>query len=213
MGNSCFIIFIAYKGLHGEKCPIYNDAELTMKEMIDICVFEKVNENLVCRAVPQNVYYATNFVIDLSKVDVSDITVDGVIYHSQACPSLLIYINKENGKICTKAETNSSEIFDVYKLKRQYSKSFSKTLKEHILKQTIIKFEADSGKLCKYAVIKYKSCTETENMYSDSSTFQQPHGNSKKQKEPYLRTFPSIMKKIKSTGSVSAPKEVVSIFI
>ena len=38
MGNSCFIIFIAYKGLHGEKCPIYNDAELTMKEMIDMCV-------------------------------------------------------------------------------------------------------------------------------------------------------------------------------
>ena len=171
MGNSCFIIFIAYKGLHGEKCPIYNDAELTMKEMIDICVFEKVNENLVCRAVPQNVYYTTNFVIDLSKVDVSDITVDGVIYHSQACSSSLIYINKENGKICTKAEINSSEIFDVYKLKRQYSKSFSKTFKEHILKQTIVKFEADSGKLCKYAVIKYNSCSETENMYSDSGTF------------------------------------------
>ena len=117
-GNSCFIIFIAYKGLHGEKCLIYNDAELTMKEMIDICVFEKVNENFVCRAVPQNVYYTTNFVIDLSKVDVSDITVDGVLYHSQVCPSSLIYTNKENGKICTKAETNNSEIFDVYKLKR-----------------------------------------------------------------------------------------------
>ena len=53
-GNSNFIIFIAYKGLHGEKCPIYSDAELTMIEMIDICVFEKVNENLVCTTVPQN---------------------------------------------------------------------------------------------------------------------------------------------------------------
>ena len=157
MGNSCFNFYIAYKDLHGEKCPIYNDAELTMKEMIDICVFEKVNEHLVCRAVPQNVYYTTNFVIDLSKVDVSDITVDGVIYHCQACPSSLIYINKGNGKICTKAETNSNETFEVYKLKSQYSKSFSKTLKEHILKKTIEKFEADSGKLCKYAVIKYKS--------------------------------------------------------
>ena len=134
MGNRCFIIFIAHKGLHGEKCPTYSDAELTMKEMTDICVFEKVNENFVCRAVPQNVHYTTNFVIDLHKVDVSDITVDGVIYHSQACPSSLIYINKENRKICTKAETNSSEIFDVYKLKRPYSKSFSKTLKEYILK-------------------------------------------------------------------------------
>ena len=167
MDNSCFIIFIAHKGIHGEKCPIYNDAELTMKEMIDVCVFEKVNENLVCRAVLQNVYYTTNFVIELSKVDVSDITVDSVIYHSQACSSSLNYINKENGKICTKAETDSTEIFDVYKLKRQYSKSFSKTLKEHFLKRTIVKFEADSGKLCKYAVIKYKSCSETENMYSD----------------------------------------------
>ena len=117
-GNSCFIIFIAYKGLHGEKCPIYYNAKLTMKEMIDICVFEKVNENFVCRAVPQNVYYTTNFVIDLIKVDVSDITADGVLYHSQVCPSSLIYTNKENGKICTKAETNNSEIFDVYKLKR-----------------------------------------------------------------------------------------------
>ena len=47
-------------------------------------------------------------------------------------------------------------------------------------------------------------------MYSDSGTFQQPHGNSKKRKEPYMRTFPSVMKKIKSIGSVSAPKEVVS---
>ena len=90
MVNRCFIIFIAYKGLHGEKCPIYSDPELTMKEMIDICVFEKVNENFVCRAVAQDVYYTTNFLIDLSKVDVSDITVDGVIYHSQACPSSLI---------------------------------------------------------------------------------------------------------------------------
>ena len=79
-------------------------------------------------------YYSTNFVINLSKVDVSDITVDGIIHHSQACPSSLIYIKKEHGKICTKAETNSSEIFDVYKLKRQYSKSFSTTLEEHILK-------------------------------------------------------------------------------
>ena len=52
MGNSCFIIFIAYKGLHGEKCLIYSHAELTMKEMTDTCVFGKVNENLVCRAVP-----------------------------------------------------------------------------------------------------------------------------------------------------------------
>ena len=85
-------------------------------------MFEKVNENLVCRTVPQNVYYTTNFVIELSKVDVSDITVDGLSYHSQACPSSLVYINKENGKICTKAETDSTEIFDVYKLKRQCSK-------------------------------------------------------------------------------------------
>ena len=112
---------------------------------------------MVSRAVPQNVYYTTNFVIALSKVDVSDITVDGVIYHCQACPSSLIYINKGNGKICTKAETNSNETFEVHKLKSQYSKSFSKTLKEHILKKTIEKFEVDSGKLCKYAVIKYKS--------------------------------------------------------
>ena len=68
MGNSCFIIFIAYKGLHGEKCPIYNDAELTMKEMRDICVFEKVNENLVCSAVLQNMYYTTNLQSTLVKL-------------------------------------------------------------------------------------------------------------------------------------------------
>ena len=154
---------------------MYSNAELTMKEIIDIYVFEKVNKKFLCRAIPQNVYYTTNFVMDLSKVNVSDITVDGVIYHSQACPSSLIYINKENGKICTKVETNSSEIFDVYKSERQYSKSLSKTLKEHTLKRTIVKFEADTGKLCKF--IKYKSCWETENMNSDSGTFQQPQGN------------------------------------
>ena len=43
MGNNCFIIFIAYKGLHGKKCPIYNDAELTMKEMIDVCLKKLTN--------------------------------------------------------------------------------------------------------------------------------------------------------------------------
>ena len=101
-----------------------------------------------------NLYYSTNFVIDLSKADIPDITVDSVIYHSQAFPSSLIYISKENRKICTKAGTSNSEIFDAYKLKRQYSKSFSKTLKKHFLKQTIVKFEADTGKLCKYAIIK-----------------------------------------------------------
>ena len=98
IGNRCFIIFTTYKGLHGEKSPMYSDSELTMKETIDICVFEKVNENSVCRAVPQNVYYTTNFAMDLSKVYVSNITVDGVIYHSQACPSSLIYITKKMGK-------------------------------------------------------------------------------------------------------------------
>ena len=127
MGNRCFIIFIAYKGLHGEKCPTVTQS-LPWKKWCVVCVFEKVNENLVCRAVAQNLYYATNFVIDLRKVNISDIAADGVIYHSQACPSSLFYINKENGKICTKAETNSSEIFDVYKLQRQDSKSFSKVL-------------------------------------------------------------------------------------
>ena len=212
MGNNCFIIFIAYKGLHGKKCPIYNDAELTVKEIIDICVFEKDNENLLCRAVPQNVYYTTNFVINLSKVDVSDITVDGVMYHCQACPPSLINTNKKNGKICTKAETNSSEIFDAYKLKRQYRKSFSKTLKEHILKRTIVKFEADSGKLCTYAVIKYKSYSEIENMNSDSDTFQQAHGNYKKRKEPYMKTFPSVMKKINLLGQSQLQKKLLPKF-
>ena len=65
-------------------------------------------------------------------------------------------------------------------MKRQYSKSFSKILRKHILKRTIVKFEVDTGKLCKYAVIKYKSCSETENINSDSGTFQQLHGNSEK---------------------------------
>ena len=58
--------------------------------------------------------------------------------------------------------------------------------------------------------MKYKTCSETANMNSNYGTFQQPHENSKKRKEPYMRTFPSLMKKIKSIGSVSAPKEVVS---
>ena len=58
--------------------------------------------------------------------------------------------------------------------------------------------------------MKYKTCSETANMNSNCGTFQQPHENSKKRKEPYMRTFPSLMKKIKSIGSVSAPKEVVS---
>ena len=127
--------------------------------------------------------HTTNFVIDLSKVDVSDITVDGVIYHSQGYPSSFINISKENGNISTKVETNSSEIFDVYKLRRQHIKSFSKTFEKRILKRTIAKFEAGSSKLSTYAVIKYKSCSETENMNPDSGTCQQPHGHSKKRKE------------------------------
>ena len=45
-------------------------------------------------------------------------------------------------------------------------------------------------------------------MNSDSGAFQQSDGNSKKRKEPYMRIFPSVLKKIKSIGSV--PKEVVS---
>ena len=138
--------------------------------------FKIINESFVCRAAPQNVYYTKNFLIDLGKVDVSDITVDGVIYHSQACPS------------------------------------FSKTLKEHFLKRAIVKFEADAGKLCKYAVIKYKSCLEAGHMNSDSGASQQPHGNSKKRKEPYMRIFSSVMKKIESIRSVSAPKKLFSKF-
>ena len=161
-------------------------------------MFEKVNENFVCRAVLQNVY--TILKIPIEKVDASDITADGVIYYSQACLSSLIYINKK-GKICTKAETNSNEIY-----KRQYSESFSKALEEHVLKQTIVKFRVASLKFDLNMLLLNTRSAETENMKSDSGTFQQPHGNSKKRKEPYMRTFPSVIKRLNLFGQFQLQK-------
>ena len=108
--------------------PVYHTAKLKRKEIMDICVSEKVNEKVVCTEYSSG---SPTFVVDLMFVKAEDLTTDGLIYNTHTSPSERLSIKLDtNGSIlssekyCKGNEGNQP----TYLYKRQYSDCFSMQL-------------------------------------------------------------------------------------
>ena len=183
---------------------------LSIKEVLDICVDEKFPKEK-CDKVPMMVDRNAVFVIDLSVVNIFDITADDCGAYSKhsslstgvevdvddegVCGSILTTISKENAR--SLPGTANKRRFLV---KRQYSwHTLSRDYKR------IISKVEENGKLLRYAIVQY--IVKTANA---SSLFERRHGNSKKSQEPYIRTKPSAMKKIRDLGQKGSAKQIIN---
>ena len=206
------LLSLAYTGLHNDLYPVYASRRFSLKEMVEICIGEKVETKNVCKVVPQHVYYDSAFVVDLHAVSAIDLTTDGLIYHSHTCPKKHVDVEYVLTKLIQAkiVPTSSKATFVMH---RQYSHCSSSQIPGVYLKRTITRFSKGTDKKCRYAIITYKS------NYSDISgeaipttdIYKKIHGNSKLRKEKYTRTFPSVMKDIKVHGLTTTPKRVISL--
>ena len=149
------------------------------------------------------------FVIDLEKVDHRDISADdNGIYGKHSSPSERVKLKlTDKGKIdsvatLNRGQANSSQDEDeseLFIVRRQYS--WHKSTDDFC--RIVSKVEHD-GSYLRYAIVQYKvgdKCRHFSLL---------PHGNDRRDdKEPYLRTKPSIMEKIKSKGKNESAKRVI----
>ena len=199
-----FILFIAV--ING--CPVFRQSKkgLTISEILEICVCEKVQPAYVCRKVPQAVRENAVFVVDIKDaVPHRDLTADdnGVYTkHSSPCEKVRADFRDdgtvERIQVVTSGESDG--ICDVYNVRRQYSwhhttKAFSRV---------ITKVEIN-GSSAKYAIVQYKAPPDATQLSLRA------HGNSKKKNEAYYRTKPSVLKKAKAAAQANdRPKRIIS---
>ena len=169
---------------------------LSIKEVLDICVDEKFPKEKSCDKVPMMVDRNAVFVIDLSVVNIFDITADDCgAYSKHSSPSTGVEVDVDDEGVCgsilmTISKENAHSLPGTankrrFLVKRQYSwHTLSRDYK------CIISKVEENGKLLRYAIVQY--IVKTANA---SSLFERRHGNSKKSQEPYIRTKPSVMKK------------------
>ena len=216
-GKICKLVLLnlAYKGEHDLRYPVYCTKKLKMKDIINICLAEKVNIELVCKHVPQHIYHNAVFVVDLMFVKAEDLSTDGLIYNSQACPVnfVQVLLGEDNGvRQCKIVPLDGNQTESIFKFKRQYSQCYSSKIVGVKLKRTISKIEKMNGELCRYAVISYDFVGQ-EHIYDTGrkiDLFKRVQGNSKHRQEPYNRTFPSVINEIKHKGATSSPKNIVT---
>ena len=201
-------------GLHNDRYPVYCASRLSLSEMAKICIGQVVDSDLVCKAVPQHVFYDSVFVVDLHVVTATDLSTDGLIYQSHTCPTKYVSMDHLPSKqISVKlAKKNDNNKKSVYTMQRQYSKCYSQKVPGVYLKRTITKFKKHNGDFCKYAMVMYKSnyVDITGEAVPKANIFTKSHGNLKLRKESYTRTFPSVLKQMKGHGMVNSPKRIIT---
>ena len=69
-------------GDYSECCPKYCVKRLTLKEMAEICIGKKVDQDLVCKNVPYAIKSNVVYVIDINCVPLNDLSVNGFIYNT-----------------------------------------------------------------------------------------------------------------------------------
>ena len=65
-------------GGNSERCPKYCVKRLTLKEMAEICIGKKIDQDLVCQNVPYAKKSNAVNVIDINYVPLNDLSVDGL---------------------------------------------------------------------------------------------------------------------------------------
>ena len=176
---------------------------------MEICVSGDVPRNKVCTKVPRGVQTTATFVIDLEKVDHWDISADdNGIYGKHSSPSQRVKLKlTDEGKIeevtiLNRGQAESEQDQDegeLFIVRRQYSWHKS----TNAFCRIVSKVEHD-GSFLRYAIVQYKV---GDNCHHLSLL---PHGNDRREdKEPYLRTKPSVMDKIRSKGKNESAKSVI----
>lgn len=183
---------------------------LKLKEILSICVEEKVPKQKICTKVPTMVDRSAIFVIDLSVVNDLDLAADDCgAYGGHSSPSVAVEVEvDDNGNLGQSVRTlrkedglqSGSKNARRFLVRRQYS--WHSLTKDY--RRIITKVE-ESNKRLRFAIVQY--IVKTKNT---SSLFEKPNGNSKKTKEAYFRTKPSVLAKIREIGQKGSAKEIIT---
>lgn len=179
-----------------------------MKEILQICVGQKVPQKKICSRVPSMVDQSAVFVVDLSAVDYKDLPADDCgIYGRHFTPSESVHVHLDEddnvvgfqkvrkGDKTTKSKRTESP----YIVRRQYS--WHSVTDE--FRQIIVKVEHE-GKFLRLAVVQY-----IVNTSDTSATFKRPYGNSNSS-DLHQQTKPSVLAKIRKIGSTGSAKHIIS---
>ena len=201
---------------HMGRFPLFSTQRVKLVKMADICIAGNISDELVCKGVPQNVYQDAVFVVDLERVQLSDLTTDGVIWckHTSPVELLAVEIVGRTVKKCRILPKGGAialtEKEEKFVMRRQYSRSWSSNRTVQ-LSRIISKFFATDDTPAKYAMVQYKVDGEGNGL-SVHQEFQKSHGNSKTG-EPYIPTFKSVLQNIKDQAPSKRPKQIINNII
>ena len=198
--------------------PVFKIGKLRLDELVDICVSKNINDKLLARTVPWNIFKSVVYVLDTSVVNNRDISTDGIIYDEHSSPSENICVTFDENNAVTQIErnknssknANTDHIVQKFKIKRHYSKVCSAG---HVLQRTIVRFFDANGEQLVYVPIIYVldgHLKGSKNRPLQSNPFKRPHGNSRKSTDSYSRTNPSVMNRIEYLGQHKRPKQIIT---
>ena len=192
-------------------CPVFKKMKkgIGLKDILGICLSEKVPEKLICHEVPSAVTESAVFVVNLEKIKIEDLTTDDCgVYGTHSSPSEIVSVRLNDlGQIedyLSSRDKDAENVLPVDKfvIKRQYSwHSKSKDFR-----RTIVQVE-HQGQCLRYAIVQYLINCSPEVVHQ---LFQKPYGNSGKTTSGHFRTKPSVLANIKKLGTTNRPKQVIS---
>ena len=153
------------------------DRGLTIKEILRICVDEKVPKEKICIQLPMMVYRSAVFVIDLSSVNHIDLAADDCgVYGGHSSPSVMVEVDvDDDGNLGSTVRTMYKDELQAtsisrnirrFSVRRQYSwHSISKDYRRIITKVE------ENNKLLRFAIAQYIVKTN-----DTSKLFEKPHG-------------------------------------
>ena len=163
-----------------------------LKVLLDVILHKKIDGTILRDRLPLDLAHNQTFLIDINAIPFADITTDGIIYEKRAIvPTTMNVWYDEDAKKATITFDDYGNIT----AKRRYGTCFSTKLDGAWLKRTITTFErSDTGRIYPLVAISYKTSPISEGR---TELFRRPHGNAKKKAEIYVKTFPSVMEKLK----------------
>ena len=189
-----------------------------LKTIIEICIEQKIDANLVCNGVPTGVTCNAVYVIDLRSIAIEDLSADHFIYDEHASPKDNIIVEMKEGKVTSfkrnaasttiQRDLSTNQILNlVYKKQYSYIRkgNFSQT-------RFIVKFEKEDGSWARYAIVSYKATAPSDVSGTDlgKQMLMRPHKNKKGARENYYRTKPSVLSKVKQYGQFMRPKQIIA---
>ena len=156
---------------------------------------------------PHELAHNQAFLMDTNVVPLADITTDGIIYDKRSTMTKQFDVSFEEEDLNKSIiEYNPGGNITVI---RKYSTCNSRILQGAWLKRIITIFkQTDSGKMFPMVAISYKT---SEISKGNTKVFRRPHGNAKKDDNPFVRTYPSVLEKAKQLAKGIVFGSVLSV--